>query len=254
MERAAILSDVHANLEALEAVLRDIESRRVKKVYCLGDLIGYGPSPNEVIEVAMRRFELVILGNHDEAVSHKIPKRFKRLAARAAFWTRQQIKPRKVPGYRERRKRWGYVKRFPRLASVGPWLLGHGSVHSNLEYVHEPEDAHGVFEAMDESRLCFLGHTHVPGIFLEAEDGGVHLVEPEDGKRYTISDARRAVINVGSVGQPRDGDPRACWVLAREDGSFSFRRVPYDIDGCAERIYKARGLPTSLAERLYAGE
>ena len=93
-ERVAILSDVHSNVVALVAVMRDIERKRAKKIYCCGDLIGYGPSPNEVIDIAADNFELVIQGNHDEAIRYKIPKRFKRLAAKAAFWTRQQIKPR----------------------------------------------------------------------------------------------------------------------------------------------------------------
>jgi diadenosine tetraphosphatase ApaH/serine/threonine PP2A family protein phosphatase len=111
-----------------------------------------------------------------------------------------------------------------------------------------------VFERlMGRSRLCFLGHTHVPGIFL-LDKGDVHTIEPEEGKRYTISPTHRAIVNVGSVGQPRDGDPRACWLLAREDGSFSFRRVEYDIDATAEKILRARGLHRSLAERLYEGE
>jgi predicted phosphodiesterase len=252
-ERIAIISDIHSNLEALVAVMRDIEGRRVKKIYCLGDLIGYGPSPNEVIDVAMRSFAFVIKGNHDEAISYKIPKRFKRLAAKAAFWTRQQVRPRKTPGYREQRKRWAYLKRFPHTEELGPWLMAHGSVASNLDYVYDPGEAQLVFEDFAESRICFLGHTHVPGIFLQGSSGEVHYVEPEEGKRYTIT-SRRAIINVGSVGQPRDGDPRACWVLARDDGSFTFRRVAYDIDGCAERIYRSRGLPTSLGERLYLGE
>ncbi len=252
-ERIAFVSDIHSNLEALVAVMRDIEAKRCTKIYCLGDLIGYGPNPNECIDIAMRSFALVIQGNHDEAVSYKIPKRFKRLAAKAAFWTRRRIKPRKAPGYREQRARWGYVQRMPGTHTLGPWLLAHGSPESNLDYVHDETAALDVFERlMGEHRLCFLGHTHVPGIFVQG-DGDVHYIEPEDGKRYAIS-SRRAIVNVGSVGQPRDGDPRACWVLAREDGSFSFRRVRYDVDATADKIMKARGLHQSLAERLYHGE
>lgn len=253
-ERIAILSDVHSNFEALSAVMRDIEARRVKKIYCLGDLIGYGPSPNECIDVAMRSFEFVIKGNHDEAISYKIPKRFKRLAAKAAFWTRNQIKPRKAPGYREQRERWLYIKKFPVTQDLGTWLMAHGSVASNLEYVHDLETSLGVFQDMGPQRVCFLGHTHVPGIFLlGGNEADVHYIEPEDGKRYTVA-GRKAIINVGSVGQPRDGDPRACYVLAREDGSFSFRRIPYDIEVTAEKIYRSRGLPSSLGERLFEGE
>lgn len=253
-ERIAIVSDIHSNVVALAAVMKDIESRRVSKIYCLGDLLGYGPSPVECIEIAMQNFEFVIKGNHDEAIGYKIPKRFKRIAAKAAFWTRKQIKPRKVPGYREMRQRWSFVKKFPYTEELGTWLMAHGSLESNMDYVHDRETALDLFEGMPESRICFLGHTHVPGIFLLDKGEEVHYVEPEDGKKYTVA-GRKAIINVGSVGQPRDGDNRACWVLAREDGSFSFRRVEYDIDLVADRIRKTRGgLPFSLAERLYVGE
>jgi predicted phosphodiesterase len=252
--RIAILSDIHSNLVALVEVMRDIERRRVEKIYCLGDLIGYGPSPNEVIDVAANSFDLVIQGNHDEAIRYKIPKRFKRLAAKAAFWTRKQVKPRKAPGYREKRKRWDYLRKFPRTETLGTWLMAHGSIESNLDYVHDETGAQEVFQGMGDSVLCFLGHTHVPGIYVLGErDDDVHYLEPEDGKRYTLN-GRKAIINVGSVGQPRDGDPRACWVLAREDGSFAFRRVGYDIDAVADEILGARGLHPSLAERLYDGE
>ena len=107
---------------------------------------------------------------------------------------------------------------------------------------------------MGESRLCFLGHTHVPGIFLlGSDDKDVHYLEPEDGKRYSVN-GRKAIVNVGSIGQPRDGDPRACYVLAREDGSLSFRRIPYDVEQTADKIFSAKGLPNSLGERLFEGE
>jgi diadenosine tetraphosphatase ApaH/serine/threonine PP2A family protein phosphatase len=253
-ERIAFVSDIHSNLEALDAVLADIASKRCTKIYCLGDLVGYGPSPNEVIEIARKSFELVIQGNHDEATAFRIPSRFKRLAAKAVYWTRRQIKPRRsglmAP---EQRVRWQYLKAMPEVYTLGPWLLAHGNPESNLEYIHDQMSALEVFESMmGDHQICFLGHTHVPGIFL-LDGKDVHYVAPEEGKRYTIS-SRNAIVNVGSVGQPRDGDPRACWVLAREDGSFSFRRVKYDIDKTANKILRAKGLHRSLAERLYEGE
>lgn len=255
-ERIAFVSDIHSNLEALTAVMNDIEAKRCTRIYCLGDLIGYGPSPNECIDIAMRSFTLIIKGNHDEAISYKIPKRFKRLAAKAAFWTRRRVKPGgKFPGAnsKEQRERWAYLHDMLDLHRVGPWLLAHGSPESNLEYIHDAVGALDVFDRlMGDSRLCFLGHTHVPGIFL-LDQGEVHYIEPEEGKRYAVN-GHRAIVNVGSVGQPRDGDPRACWVLVREDGSFSFRRVAYDIDVTASKIKRSRGLHDSLADRLYKGE
>ncbi len=132
-ERIAIISDIHANLEALTAVMNDIRSRRVKKIYCLGDLIGYGADPNLVINIAMENFEFVIKGNHDEAISYKIPKRFKRLAATAAYWTRKRVKPRRAPGYREQRTRWTYLKRMPRTEDLGLWLMAPKSMRLRLK-------------------------------------------------------------------------------------------------------------------------
>ena len=255
-ERIAFVSDIHSNIEALTAVMNDIAAKRCTKIYCLGDLIGYGPSPNECIDIAMKSFELIIKGNHDEAISYKIPKRFKRLAAKAAFWTRRRVKPGgKFPGStsNQQRERWAYLRGMIDLHRLGPWLLAHGSPESNLEYIHDAVGALDVFDRlMGDSRLCFLGHTHVPGIFL-LDKGSVHYIEPEEGKRYAIN-GHRAIVNVGSVGQPRDGDWRACWVLAREDGSLSFRRVEYDIDTTAKKILRSKGLHRSLAERLFQGE
>ena len=253
-ERIAFVSDIHSNIEALTAVMKDIEAKRCTRIFCLGDLIGYGPSPNECIDIAMKSFEFVIKGNHDEAIVFKVPDRFKRLAAKAAFWTRKKVRPgRTSKSGSVQRERWAWLRDMPELWKYGDWLMAHGSPESNLEYIHDNETAMDVFQRlMGKSRLCFLGHTHVPGIFL-LDGKDVQYVSPEEGKRYTIN-GHQALVNVGSVGQPRDGDPRACWVLAREDGSFSFRRVPYDIDKTAEKIRREPGLDPSLADRLYEGE
>lgn len=253
VERIAIVSDIHSNLEALIAVLKDIERTRCSKIFCLGDLVGYGPNPNECIDLARRNFEFVIKGNHDQAVGWKIPKVFKEVAASAAYWTRKRVKPKPSKNATAQQKRWAFLRKMPKTDEHGLWLMAHGTPTSNLDYVYEEFEAAPIFDHdMPSSRVCFLGHTHVPGIFLQDDDGHVHYTDVEDGLRYKLS-ARKSIINVGSVGQPRDGDPRACWVLARSDGSFSFRRVEYEIERTAEKIYQTT-LDPSLGERLFDGE
>lgn len=252
-ERIAILSDIHSNLEALVAVLKDIEKHRVSRIFCLGDLVGYGPNPNECMDLARRNFEFVIKGNHDQAVGWKIPKVFKETAAAAAFWTRTRLKPKLTPNKTVQQERWNYLRRMPKTMEHGTWLMAHGTPWSNLDYVYEEFEAAQVFEdAGVDFKVCFLGHTHLPGLFLEDGDGQVYLAEAEEGIRYKVG-AERSIVNVGSVGQPRDGDPRACWVLGRSDGSFTFHRVEYDIEKTADKIYQA-DLDPSLGERLFDGE
>jgi diadenosine tetraphosphatase ApaH/serine/threonine PP2A family protein phosphatase len=252
-ERIAIVSDIHSNLEALIAVMKDIEKTRCSKIYCLGDLIGYGPNPKECIDLARSNFEFVIKGNHDQAVGWKIPKVFKEMAADAAFWTRTRLKPKLSKGPSVQQRRWSYLRKMPRTQEHGLWLMAHGTPNSNLDYVYEEHEAEPVFrDAMAHSRVCFLGHTHLPGIFLQDGDKQVYHLEGEEGIRYKLQ-AERSIINVGSVGQPRDGDPRACWVLAHLDGSFSFRRVEYEVEKTAEKIYKT-GLDPYLGERLFDGD
>lgn len=252
-ERIALISDVHSNLEALVEVLKDIDRMRCTKIYCLGDLIGYGPNPNECLDLARRNFEFVIKGNHDQAVGWKIPKVFKDTAAKAAFWTRKRIKPKPSRNAATQQKRWSYIRKLPRTQDHGVWLMAHGTPTSNLDYVYEEFEALQVFERdMRDFRVCFLGHTHIPGIFLLDGAGSCHYADAEEGIRYKIG-AEKSIINVGSVGQPRDGDPRACWVLGHSDGSFSFRRVEYEIEKTAEKIYRS-GLDPSLGERLFDGD
>jgi predicted phosphodiesterase len=252
VERIALVSDIHSNLEALIAVMKDIDRNRVSKIFCLGDLIGYGPNPNECIDLAKRNFEFVIKGNHDQAVGWKIPKVFKETAAKAAFWTRKRVKPKLSKNAATQNKRWNYLRKMPKTGDHGVWYMAHGTPWSNLDYVYEEFEAAQVFDRdRSKFRVCFLGHTHIPGIFLQ--DGNVvHYTDVEDGIRYKIG-AEKAIINVGSVGQPRDGDPRSCWVLGRSDGSFSFRRVEYEIEKTAEKIYRT-DLDPSLGERLFDGE
>ncbi len=253
--RVAIVSDIHSNIEALEVVLADAARKRVQKVYCLGDVVGYGPNPQEVLDAA-RCFDFVILGNHDEAVGDRTPHSlFKPLAARAVQWTRRRLKPRRraAPAAKTR---WHFLKRkLKRRVRIDDMLFAHGTPGSNMDYVYEPEEAREVFDnGFGNARLGFVGHTHIPGIFLlDSKGEKVDYIPGEPDKRYRLK-AHKALINVGSVGQPRDGDPRACYVLLRDDGTFAFRRVPYTVEKTVEKIYGTRGLDQSLGDRLLVGE
>jgi predicted phosphodiesterase len=248
--KRAILSDIHANLEALEAVLADLAQEGVDSIYCLGDIVGYGPNPRECVDRAMG-FDESLLGNHDQGALYD-PEGFSSGAERAIFWTRDQLEL--ANGDPEQTtKRWQFLSELPRTLRDGPFTFVHGSVRNPLsEYVF-PEDTHNprklerLFALID--RYAFQGHTHVPGIF--TEDG--RFLSPGDvGGRYALG-GNKLMINVGSVGQPRDGDPRACYVLVTDAATVEFRRVPYAFEKTAEKIYAVAELDPFLGDRLREG-
>ena len=247
--KRAILSDIHGNLEALEAVLADLSHEGVDSIYCLGDIVGYGPNPRECIDRVMG-FDLSILGNHDQGALYD-PEGFSSGAERAIFWTREQLE---MPnGDPERTaKRWQFLSELPRTHREGPFTFVHGSVRNPLsEYVF-PEDVHNarklerLFALID--RYAFQGHTHVPGIFTE---DGRFLTPGEVAGHYPLPSGKM-MVNVGSVGQPRDGDSRACYVLLT-DNALEFRRVPYPVEKTAEKIYGVPELDPFLGDRLREG-
>jgi diadenosine tetraphosphatase ApaH/serine/threonine PP2A family protein phosphatase len=249
----AILSDIHGNLEALTAVLADIEQQGVEAIYCLGDVVGYGPNPRECLDLA-RNFRLTLLGNHDQGALFD-PLGFTATAERAIFWTRDQLEsspePRTV-----RERRWEFLAELPRCHREEDRLFVHGSARSPLnEYVF-PEDAYNprkmerIFALVE--RYCFQGHTHIPGVFVEGADGlSAFLGAEEIGPSYRL-DGRKALCNVGSVGQPRDGDPRACYVLLDGD-VLRYRRVAYDVETTVGKIHAIAELDPSLGHRLLKG-
>jgi diadenosine tetraphosphatase ApaH/serine/threonine PP2A family protein phosphatase len=247
--KRAIVSDIHANLEALEAVLADIASQGVDKIYCLGDIVGYGPNPRECIDRAMG-FNLSILGNHDQGALYD-PEGFSSGAERAIFWTREQLEMSNGDA-QSTAKRWQFLSELPRTHLEGPFTFVHGSVRNPLsEYVF-PEDVHNVrklerlFVLID--RFAFQGHTHVPGIFTE---DGRFLYPADIAGRYPLP-ARKMMVNVGSVGQPRDGDPRACYVLLTDE-AVEFRRVSYPVEKTIEKIHGVPELDPFLGDRLREG-
>lgn len=247
--KRAILSDIHGNLEALEAVLADLAKVGVDSVYCLGDIVGYGPNPRECIDRVIG-FDQSILGNHDQGALYD-PEGFSSGAERAIFWTRDQLEsPNGDP--EQMAKRWKFLSELPRTVREGPFTFVHGSVRNPLsEYVF-PEDTHNpkklerLFALID--RYAFQGHTHVPGVF--TDDG--RFVSPDNiGHRFVLSNMK-VMVNVGSVGQPRDGDPRACYVLL-SDNVLEFRRVAYDFNKTADKIYAIGELDPFLGDRLKEG-
>jgi predicted phosphodiesterase len=247
--KRAILSDIHGNLMALDAVLSDIRDQQVDQIYCLGDVVGYGPNPRECVD-RMREADLCVLGNHDQAALFD-PDGFSSGAERAIFWTRKQIEDAQDPKNPER---WNFLCELPRVHRDGEFMFVHGSARSPLhEYVF-PEDIYNakklerIFSLVQ--RYCFQGHTHAPGVF--TEDFHFHRPDQIDF-RYDLG-PQKAMVNVGSVGQPRDGDNRACYViLDTEEKKILYRRIAYDIDTTAQRIYAIPELDNFLGDRLYEG-
>jgi diadenosine tetraphosphatase ApaH/serine/threonine PP2A family protein phosphatase len=250
----ALISDIHSNLEAFQAVLEDIKQQNVEEIYCLGDVVGYGPNPCECIDLVMQ-CKLVLLGNHDQGAMFD-PDGFNGPAERAIFWTRAKLE--EVSDNRKQRDlRWEFLAERPRLFKENNVLYVHGSARNPLnEYVF-PEDIYNQ-RKMDRiyamvERYCFQGHTHVPGIFIESPNEDTYQFHAPDEIDYVFQlDGRKTLCNVGSVGQPRDGDWRACYVLF--DGeSIRFRRVEYDIDTTVKKIYDIPDLENFLGDRLRDG-
>lgn len=237
-----LLSDIHANLEALEAVLRAVDERKPDRVLCLGDVVGYGASPNECLDLVRRHCKTVLLGNHDAAASGgPEAARFNIYARTAAEWTARTLT-------RENRE---YLQKLPLTATFGAHFCVHASPATprDWEYLLDRFDAEPQFAYFTEP-VCFIGHTHQPAVFM-ADPGGTRSLPP---KTFCLDPARRYIVNVGSVGQPRDRDPRACFVVLREgSGEVEYVRVPYDVEGAQAKI-RAAHLPDVLAARLATGE
>jgi len=237
--KIAIISDVHANLEALTACLKKIDELGADKIICLGDLVDYCAEPNECIELIKNNCDVVVMGNHDEAqFEYDMPEGFSNHARISSIHTRSVI----MPEYIE------YFKSLPRVYKYENLLFVHGSPQApeDYRYVLTTEAAEQNFRAFDEN-ICFIGHSHKPLIFEETKSG-VQIVTgeyPKIGQRY--------LINVGSVGQPRDGDPRLSFGLFDVNNwKYENIRVEYDTQIASNKI-KNEGLPLYLAERIING-
>lgn len=243
----AIISDLHANLPALTAVFADIDAQGVTEVICLGDVVGYGPFPVECLKLTKARAKVTLLGNHDEALLGE-PLNFSKHAHAVVKWTLTQM-PRGEPEIDEL---WDYIGDMKMIWDRGEDLFVHGSPREPTQEYLMPNDdfsSEKYDEVFDEvKRFLFVGHTHVPGVI--TPDRRFRLAK-QLGWEYTL-DAEQAIINVGSVGQPRDQDPRACYALVDET-KVTWRRVGYDIDATVAKLAEV-GLPKQLAERLLAGK
>ena len=245
----AIISDIHSNLEALQAVLADIKSQDITEIYCLGDVVGYGPNPRECVDLVMNN-RLVLMGNHDQGAMFD-PDGFNPSAEKAIFWTRAQLEG--GPESRSvREHRWEFLAERPRSHRENGYLFVHGSARNPLnEYVF-PEDIYNqrkmerIYALVE--KYCFQGHTHVPGIFTE----NLQFFSPEDVNHSYKLDGRKTLCNVGSVGQPRDGNSKACYITL-DDDTITYRRVEYDIDTTVKKIYNVPELENFLGDRLREG-
>ena len=240
--RYVVLSDIHANLEALEAVLEEIETIEHDGVVCLGDIVGYGPDPGPVIEVVRESSAVTVRGNHDNAaIDPREEAFFNDWAAAAIRWTREQLSESEI----------AYLEGLPYTASIGDALLVHSSPSrpEAWRYVLGRADATAEFETFSE-RICLIGHSHVPMLVAKL-DGRVWELVPNE---VSLTPGMRLIGNVGSVGQPRDRDVRASFaVLDLNEATVGIRRVAYDAEKTAEKIIDA-GLPRFLGERLLLGE
>jgi len=243
--RYLIISDIHGNLAAFDAVLAHVDMESIDQIWCLGDVVGYGPSPNECI-ARLQEFpdHYCVAGNHDWAAINRIDSaEFNPIAEMACRWTSQELTP-------ENR---AYLENLPTRIIQGSSTLVHGSPREPVwEYIIYPSTAQLNFQFFD-TQLCFVGHTHAPAIF--QEETSSHRFEisiPFPEQAMEIGD-ERLIINPGSVGQPRDGDPWAAYMIfGPEEKVLEYYRIPYDM-ALTQRLMMEKGLPESLISRLSFG-
>lgn len=231
--RFAIISDIHSNLEALTKAFELIDQESVDEVVCLGDVVGYGANPNECVGLVRQRCQTVLRGNHDAAaVYEQNAESFTKNARIAAEWTRLQLLP-------ENRK---FLEELPYTARRDGILFVHSSPYQpeSWFYVLSEEDLEVAFQNFSE-QICFIGHSHFPGIY------------SEDGPAKAVSRASRFLVNVGSIGQPRDGNSNLSFGIF-DTGNWNYRNIrsEYPIKIAAEKILRA-GLPRALSDRLALG-
>jgi predicted phosphodiesterase len=241
--RAAVIADIHANLTAFRAVLGDIEGRGgVDEYWCLGDIVGYGPQPRECLKLLRSLNHIAVAGNHDRGAIGRLDLAdFNPDAAAACRWTGAQLGKRDI----------SYLKKLPLTLQRGEFTLVHGSPREPLlEYIISQSIARENF-ALFATGYCLAGHSHIPRIFRE-EDGDCLPARFVPEIKLVLGSSR-LIINPGSVGQPRDGDPRASYAIYDDEpGIMTLYRVPYNIEHTQD-IMMAAGLPVRLVTRLSQG-
>ena len=257
MNNFAVISDIHANVAAFEAVLEDIKSMSPESIICLGDIVGYGPEPKKTLSLVRKNCNIVIKGNHDQAAI-EYPEGFNKIAHEAIVWTKRSLKSLRLFSS-EVRMNWRFLQSLPEQYREDDMLFVHGSPRDPVsEYIDE-DDTFEIYPSGREKlkdiftyfdHICFCGHTHIPGIFTE----DFEFIHPEvlcDG--YTLDKKQKYIINVGSVGQPRDTFCEASYVLYR-DNKVIYRRVEYDVSDTYNKIISNPCLSNFLADRLHRGE
>ncbi len=243
--RTAIIADIHANLEAFTVVLERVKALKAAKIVCLGDMVGYNANPNETLDICRKEKVLCVLGNHDTRASGiEEPDDFNTEARAAVLWTRAQLTI-------ENRE---FLRKLPRERRLRSCFVFHGSIHDTDQYILYLDDAVENFRRLESLpyaiSIGFFGHTHMRTVLSLEED---NLSASVPSGELELSSEKHYLINPGSVGQPRDGDPRAAFlVYDDQDRRITFHNVEYDVHACQEKIIRA-GLPPVLAERLARG-
>ncbi|TAN60656.1 metallophosphoesterase [bacterium] len=239
--RYGIFSDVHSNLEALSAVLLAYQQEHIERFFCIGDIVGYATDVHDCIALIRGLKAKIVAGNHDWGASGKFDlEHFNPNAKEALAWTGKILSQAESD----------FLKGLPLEHSEENFTLAHGTLDSPEEfyYLNNYDEAVRTFAVL-EKQICFVGHTHRPGVFVEAEDNLFY----KPLTRLELEDRKRYIVNVGSVGQPRDGDSRACFVVYdTEDRTIELKRLAYNFSATQEKILKA-GLPDFLARRLGEG-
>ncbi len=241
--RYGIISDIHSNIEALRAVIEMLRENSIDTIVCLGDIVGYGADPGECIDEVAQQVDFSLLGNHDSAViGWENTDRFNQMARTAISWTIDRLGARQLE-YLRNLEYTGYIGDAAFCAHASP------QKPESWRYIASHKGVKEQFRAF-ESQVCFVGHTHNPLIY-EFQNGNIDTSRKEICK---LSKNTKYIINAGSVGQPRDKDPRACYLVYDEDERIvETRRVPYDIGAARDKILQAR-LPSHLAHRLTWGD
>jgi len=245
--RIAVISDIHANFVALERVLSEIDALGCDALWCLGDVVGYGPQPQACVDVLRVRADVCLAGNHDLAVAGALPlDHFNPIARAAALWQRKHLSNESL----------AWLASLSPRAEVAGVTLAHGSPrHPEWEYVDAGDVALANVDAFD-TPICLIGHSHRAigwRMRAEAKGGGVEVVMESPGRAVSLDIRDKWLLNPGSVGQPRDHDPRASFAVLEADlWQWTWHRVVYDVQAVEHDILAA-GLPEALGRRLYLG-
>ena len=245
--RYGIISDIHSNLDALDAVLKEVDKLGMDRLLCLGDIVGYGPEPNECCDLLRERGCLAIAGNHDEAAaSDRDTERFNSLAAQAIAWTRSRLTP----------QNRSYLNELPRERHFDAFDIVHGAPEEHFDYILGINDACDAFQKVRKP-VTFIGHTHIAEVYFQeeghAQAGRTFHQRLANGGRIEVSPQYHYIINPGSVGQPRDRNPQASFAYFDESAkTIEIRRVSYDVANVRDKMERAQ-LPVELAERLGLG-